>query len=89
MAKQKPDIVLERMGSHLIKVTNNNTGATTFMWDWDKLLDEVKEATRNNQVRYIEINDKLDAADKEATKLVKLVDEVTKKVKRTRKKKEV
>ena len=44
MAKQKPDVVITK-GKHTLITTNNHTGEVSIKWDWDKLLEEVKEAT--------------------------------------------
>lgn len=41
MAKQEPSIVIDKLGTHLMRVTNNHTGEITLKWDWDKLLAEV------------------------------------------------
>lgn len=71
--KPQPDLVIDKLGTHLFRVTRKD-GTQKLSWAWDVLLKEVQEAT--SQARYIELNDKLDAADKEASKLVKLVDEV-------------
>ena len=46
MAK-KTEVAFEKLGTHLTRVTNNNTGATTLVWDWDALLKEVQAATGN------------------------------------------
>lgn len=43
--KPRPDIVIEKLGTHLMKVTNNHTGTSTLRWNWDALLDEVRAAT--------------------------------------------
>ena len=43
--KPQPDIVIEKLGTHLMKVTNNHTGTSTLRWNWDALLEEVRSAT--------------------------------------------
>ena len=45
MAKQQPSIVIDKLGTHLLRVTNNHTGQVDLKWDWDKLLEEVQAAT--------------------------------------------
>ena len=47
MVKKTIEVAFEKLGTHLTKVTNNVTGATILMWDWDALLKEVQEATGN------------------------------------------
>lgn len=44
MTKQKPDLVITKEGTHLIKITRKD-GFISFKWDWDKLLEEVQTAT--------------------------------------------
>lgn len=43
--KPQPDVVIEKLGTHLLKVTNNHTGNSTLKWNWDALLEEVRAAT--------------------------------------------
>lgn len=49
MAKQTPDIVIDRLGTHLFKVTRKD-GTNWLKWDWDKLLEEVQSATAGKTV---------------------------------------
>lgn len=44
MVKKKPDIVITK-GKHTLITKNNHTGKISIEWDWDKLLEEIKEAT--------------------------------------------
>ena len=44
MTKQKPDVVITK-GKHTLVTTNNHTGEVSIKCDWDKLLEEVREAT--------------------------------------------
>lgn len=44
MAKQQPDLRIDRLGTHLFQVTRKN-GSNFLRWDWDKLLEEVQAAT--------------------------------------------
>lgn len=50
MAKQQPDLVIDRLGTHLFRVTRKN-GSVSFKWDWDKLLAEVQSATSGALVK--------------------------------------
>lgn len=43
--KPHPDIVIEKLGTHLLKVTDNHTKTSTLKWNWDVLLEEVRAAT--------------------------------------------
>lgn len=56
MAKQQPDIVIDRLGTHLFKVTRKD-GTSRLSWDWDKLLEEVAaiSAPKKNLVAETEI----------------------------------
>lgn len=42
MTAQTPSIVIDKLGTHLLRVTNNHTGAVTLKWHWDTLLEEVQ-----------------------------------------------
>lgn len=42
--KPKPDMVITQ-GTHLTKCVYTGNGAVKLIWDWDKLLEEVKAAT--------------------------------------------
>ena len=44
MAKQAPDLRIDRMGTHLFQVTRKD-GSNFLRWDWNKLLEEVRVAT--------------------------------------------
>lgn len=44
MKTQKSDIVIDRLGTHLFKITRKD-GTNSLSWDWNKLLEEVREAT--------------------------------------------
>ena len=44
MTKQKPDLVIDKLGTHLFRCTYAD-GRQSFKWDWDKLLEEVQAAT--------------------------------------------
>ena len=44
MVKKKPDIVITK-GKHTVITKNNHTGEVSIKWDWNKLLEEIKEAT--------------------------------------------
>lgn len=44
MAKATPDIVIDRLGTHLFRVTRKD-GTNWLSWDWDVLLKEVQAAT--------------------------------------------
>lgn len=87
MTKQKPDLVLDRLGTHLFKVTRKD-GTSFLKWDWDKLLQEVRDATLKYEVTNVakdvvtDLNDAIVVAKD-------LIKETEAKVKRTRKKKEV
>lgn len=43
--KPKPDLEIIKLGTHLLKVVNNHTGEESLKWNWDVLLEEVKQAT--------------------------------------------
>jgi len=55
MAKQQPSIVIDKLGTHLLRVTNNHTGQVDLKWDWDKLLEEVRAAT-GGQIKGVSAN---------------------------------
>jgi hypothetical protein len=44
MTKPVPDIVIDRLGTHLFRVTRKD-GTSWLRWDWDRLLEEVRAAT--------------------------------------------
>jgi len=44
MTKPVPDIVIDRLGTHLFRVTRKD-GTSWLKWDWDRLLEEVQAAT--------------------------------------------
>lgn len=37
-------ISIEKLGTHLLQVTNHHSGESTLKWDWDTLEHEVKAA---------------------------------------------
>ena len=97
MAKQEPSIVIDKLGTHLLQVTNNHTGQVSLKWNWDALLREVQVATGDRQVHYVDVGDltprEANAVVKKVTKAVKakkdLVKETETKVSETRAKKVV
>lgn len=81
MKRQTPSIVIDRLGTHLNRITNNHTGQVTLSWDWDRLLAEVRAATSGTPA-------KVKAAPKKPTAAKKdLVKETETKVAKTRVKK--
>lgn len=54
MAKQQPDLRIDRLGTHLFQVTRKN-GSNFLKWDWDKLLEEVQAATAGKTVAKIDL----------------------------------
>ena len=44
MTKPVPDLRIDRLGTHLFRVTRKD-GTSWLKWDWDKLLEEVQAAT--------------------------------------------
>lgn len=63
MIRKKPDIVITK-GKHTLITTNSHTGEVSIKWDWDKLLEEVREAT--NLVKVTETKIKRTRKKKEA-----------------------
>lgn len=44
MTKQKPDLIIDKLGTHLFRCTHKD-GRQSLKWDWDTLLKQVQEAT--------------------------------------------
>lgn len=64
MAKQQPDLRIDRLGTHLFQVTRKD-GSNFLKWDWDKLLEEVQAATSGKTVA------KIDLVKETETKVIK------------------
>jgi hypothetical protein len=44
MTNMTHSIVIDKLGTHLLQVTNNHTGEVTLKWHWETLEHEVKAA---------------------------------------------
>jgi hypothetical protein len=44
MTNMTPSIVIDKLGTHLLQVTNNHTGEVKLKWHWETLEHEVKAA---------------------------------------------
>lgn len=67
MTKQQPSIVIEKLGTHLMSITNNHSGEVKLKWDWDVLLQEVVDATTKSRDLVAETETKVKRTRKKKT----------------------
>lgn len=68
---QTPAIVIDKLGTHLFRVTNNATNEVSLKWHWESLEAEVKVACAEYLAKQSKKSDKIDLVKETEAKVTK------------------